>query len=216
MGAVVNDVPVARQSRDPARPQAGESLTLEYRQNLRRAGESLLDAKQGGRRDPAPFALFQTKRCLHRDTPIRNGAAQPHGCATDFFPRRSAALVKFIFVFYGIKTERIGVIYADADWFFIDLFVIDDHNFFVWICPNDKIICSMLLRHIYFKAVVPCQELKLFFQHRIFSHHLHRLILFSVNVIFSIHGSSSQSICSLICAGIYCFTSAYSSGLYWK
>ena len=26
MGAVVNDVPVARQSRDPARPQAGESL----------------------------------------------------------------------------------------------------------------------------------------------------------------------------------------------
>ena len=33
MGAVVNDVPVARQSRDPARPQAGESL---------------LDAKQGG------------------------------------------------------------------------------------------------------------------------------------------------------------------------
>ena len=185
MGAVVNDVPVARQSRDPARPQAGESLTLEYRQNLRRAGESLLDAKQGGSRDPAPFALFQTKRCLHRDTPIRNGAAQPHGCATDFFPRRSAALVKFIFVFYGIKTD-------------------------------DKIICSMLLRHIYFKAVVPCQELKLFFQHRIFSHHLHRLILFSVNVMFSIHGSSSQSICSLICAGIYCFTSAYSSGLYWK
>ena len=87
MGAVVNDVPVARQSRDPARPQAGESL---------------LDAKQGGSRDPAPFALFQTKRCLHRDTPIRNGAAQPHGCATDFFPRRSAALVKFIFVFYSI------------------------------------------------------------------------------------------------------------------
>ena len=26
MGAVVNDVPVARQSRDPARPEAGESL----------------------------------------------------------------------------------------------------------------------------------------------------------------------------------------------
>ena len=26
MGAVVNDVPVARQSRDPTRPQAGESL----------------------------------------------------------------------------------------------------------------------------------------------------------------------------------------------
>ena len=26
MGAVVNDVPVARQSRAPARPQAGESL----------------------------------------------------------------------------------------------------------------------------------------------------------------------------------------------
>lgn len=36
MGAVVNDVPVARQSRDPARPQAGESLPLEYRQKTRR------------------------------------------------------------------------------------------------------------------------------------------------------------------------------------
>lgn len=209
MGAVVNDVPVARQSRDPARPQAGESLLLEYRQNLRRrANPCWRRSKVGAATWPRSLCSKPSDVYLHRDTPIRNGAAQPHGCAMDFFPRRSAALVKFIFVFYSIKTERIGVIYADADWFFIDLFVIDDHNFFVWICPNDKIICSMLLRHIYFKAVVPCQELKLFFQHRIFSHHRHRLILFSVNVMFSIHGSSSQSICSLICAGIYCFTSA--------
>ena len=40
MGAVVNDVPVARQSRDPARPQAGESL-LEHQQSspCQRQGE---------------------------------------------------------------------------------------------------------------------------------------------------------------------------------
>ena len=44
MGAVVNDVPVARQSRDPARPQAGESL-LEHQKYspLPKAGGNIFD-----------------------------------------------------------------------------------------------------------------------------------------------------------------------------
>ena len=49
MGAVVNDVPVARQSRDPARPQAGESLLehQKYSPCQRQGGIFLILYKQG-------------------------------------------------------------------------------------------------------------------------------------------------------------------------
>ncbi len=133
---------------------ADNFFTPPYAPVAERANPCWTRSKVGAATRPLSLCS-KPSRCLHRDTPIRNGAAQPHGCATDFFPRRSAALVKFIFVFYGIKTERIGVIYADADWFFIDLFVIDDHNFLFGFAQNDKIICSMLFASYLFQSRSP-------------------------------------------------------------
>ncbi len=92
---------------------------------------------------------------LHYDTLIHNGIAQPLSSTMNFLSRRSASLLKFVFVFYSIKAERVGIKYTYTDWLFLSL-VIQNHNTYFLISPFNVIIRSMLLLYTHFKSVLLC------------------------------------------------------------